>query len=256
MLFASTDFKLDHEQHFLEEFQNRTVDGLIVLLADETAERSVELLKRSRVPVVLIDRDVVAPLDFVLSDHKTAMTQVVRYLMSLGHTKIGLIVPPMTMRPGRERFNAFCAEMLLRGHPTLEGYIRTAIQTPEEGYRAAIDILRHPDRPTALIVGANQHIFGAMRAVRELNLSIPGELSIVGADENVASGLIEPPLTVIWRDMNLVGESAARLLLDRLGSRAAEPPRTITIRSEIILRESCGPAPTNTEPRGTRLGGE
>ena len=241
ILFASTGFDLNREQQLLEDFQTKAVDGLILFLTDESSVRSVELIAASRVPVVIVDRDVPVAADYVLSEHRAAMGDVVRYLASLGHRRIGLIAAPLTIRPGRERHDAFRSTLTGLGLPVDETSIRTPRLTIEDGYQAAVDMLRRPGRPTALIVGANQFIFGAMRAVRELGIAVPADLSLVGADENLASALIEPPLTVIWRDQERIGESAARLLLDRMGAGKSNPPRTATVQSEIILRGSCGP---------------
>lgn len=245
-LFASTAYDLSTEHRFLEEFQTKLVDGIIAFLSEESSSRSIELVGRSRVPVVLIDRTVPVSVNFVLSEHRIAMRDIVRYLGSLGHSRIGLIVPAITQRPGRERFEAYREAMLEQGFPASDNLVRVLGQTLEEGegYRAAMGLLRQPQRPTALIIGANLYISGAVRAVRELGIKVPSKLSLVGSDENLLSSLIDPPLTIIWRDQKLIGESAAYLLLDQMGSGALAEPRTVIIPSNIIFRESCAPAPS------------
>lgn len=241
LLLGSTGFDVDLEAQFLQSFQQHTVDGLIAVLADDTAPRTHALLRESRVPVVIIDRDLPFPVDTVWSDHATSMIELVRYLTGLGHRRIGLIMSPMSMRPGRHRVAAFNQAMQDAGLAPDSSLVRWERQLVGDGYRAALDLLQRPRRPTALVVGANQQTFGALQAARELQLRIPDDLSFVGADENVTTSLVEPPLTVIWRDMELVGQHAAQLLLERLAKPARTEVRTVTVPSEIILRRSCAP---------------
>jgi LacI family transcriptional regulator len=101
------------------------------------------------------------------------------------------------------------------------------------------------------VVGANQQTFGALQAIRDLGLKIPHDLSIVGADENLMTSLVEPPLTIIWRDMELIGRHAATLLFERLKQPARTEVRTVTVNSEVILRQSC--APPNIVDRSSRF---
>ena len=241
LLLGITGFDLELEAQFLRSFQQRTVDGVIAVLADETSEKIHALLQSSRVPIVVIDRDLPFAIDTVWSEHKATMREVVRYLTGLGHRRIGLVMSPVTMRPGHHRVEAFMEVMHDLGLDPDPLLIRWERQLVENGYRSALDLLRRPSRPTALVVGANQQTVGALQAVRELGLRIPDDLSFVGADENLMTSLIEPPLTVIWRDMELIGAHAAILLLERLGQPTRAEVRTVTVDSEVILRRSCAP---------------
>lgn len=99
-----------------------------------------------------------------------------------------------------------------------------------------------PNPPTALIVAADQLTFGALRAIREAGLRIPRDISLVGSDEGFMSSIVDPPLTVIWRDMQRVGTQAAEMLLARLADEL-QPARSATVRSEVILRELCDQPP-------------
>ena len=135
--------------------------------------------------------------------------------------------------------------MIDHGHPVQENLFRALGQTLDDGagYRAALDLLRQPGRPTALIIGANLYIPGAVRAIRELNIKVPSELSVVGSDENLLSPLIDPPLTIIWRDQRMIGEAAARVLLEQMRAETRPAPRKTMIQSTIIFRASCAAPP-------------
>lgn len=243
MLVATSRFDLERELYYLEQFMSHRVDGIIVMLADEDSKPAIEFIDKGRVPIVVIDRTLPVPADRVLCEHQKAMSDVVRYLSSLGHRRIGLINGPMTMRPTRMRTQAFLDTMAMLGLPVPDTLRRYPEPTVEDGYLAAVEMLRQPDRPTALVIGSNQSLFGVLRAIRELKLEIPRDLSLVGADEDLASEFLDPPLTMIYRDMAQVGEAAVKLLLQRLKDPSLIPGRSLTIESRIILRGSCSTPP-------------
>ncbi|PRY22117.1 LacI family transcriptional regulator [Aliiruegeria haliotis] len=249
-LLGSTGFNVEVELDYLKDFQSGVVDGMILFLANDQDPRTRAALSDISVPAVLVDRSPGIAMDRVLSEHTHAMTEAVEHLIAHGHRKIGIIMSPNSMRPGRKRTEAFLETMRRHGLPVDPAHVVDTRQTVEDGYAAAIRMLTG-DRPTALIVGANQQVFGAVQAVRELRLRIPDDLSLLGADESQASALIQPPLTMIERDMEAIGEAAISTLLARLETPAA-PLQTMTLPSILTCRASCGPPPlTGSVPAGT-----
>jgi LacI family transcriptional regulator len=241
-LVASTRFDLEREARYFEQFQANVVDGIIALLADETSDKVAQMISRSRVPVVVIDRDLPVPVDAVLCEHEATMDELVLYLVKLGHRRIGLINGPMTMRPARKRAEAFRRTAKRMGLIDAFSYMREPPPTIEDGFVATMDLMTSPKPPSCLVVCSNQNMFGSLRAIRDLALRIPEDVSFVGADENMSSALMSPPLTMISRDIGKMGEAAATLLLARLRDRLLRPGNTINVPSNLIFRESCGPA--------------
>jgi len=93
--------------------------------------------------------------------------------------------------------------------------------------------------PTALIAGGNQILSGVLRAIREMAIAIPGELSLISCDEIDLTLLMNPPITVISRDVSKTGKLAAEILLRRIaGGYKGEPCRKV-IGTELVVRESC-----------------
>jgi LacI family transcriptional regulator len=242
LVLGSTGYSSDLEAQFLSSSQQNTVDGVIAIITDETQPSIHELIQKSRVPIVVLDRDLPFPVDAVYSEDRSSIRDVVRYLARLGHQRIALMTCPLKARPGRLRVQAFneaLQEMGLRQDPTL---IRLRHQISSNGHQAAMELLKMPNPPTALIVAADQLTFGALRAIREAGLRIPRDISVVGSDEGFVSSIVDPPLTVIWRDMQRVGTQAVEMLLARLADES-QPARSATVRSEVILRESCDQPP-------------
>ena len=146
---------------FLRSFQQRTVDGVIAVLADERW-KGPRALQSSRVPIVVFDRDLPFAIDTVWSEHKATMREVVRYLTGLGHRHIALVMSPLTMRPEHHRVDAFIEVMRDLGLDPDPSLIRWERQLVEDGYRSALDYCngRHA-RPHSW--WGHQQTFGALR---------------------------------------------------------------------------------------------
>lgn len=228
------------EVEFLRAARQRHMDGLIVTLGDETAKDTLDELRLHSCPLVMLDRDVPLDADTVYSEHAAAMETLVDQLVGLGHRRIALIAASPNIRPGRERVAAFQRAMQRAGVPLDARFVRAGIQSAAFGAEVAHEWLTRPRPPTAIIAAGSDIFQGALRAVRQLGLSIPGDISFVGADDTLLGELVEPPLTVIERDMEAIGREAATLLLARLRG-VAGPPRRVQLASTVLLRRSIGP---------------
>ncbi len=109
------------------------------------------------------------------------------------------------------------------------------------GYRAAIEVLSRPARPTGLICANDRAAVGAVLAARELGLAVPRDVSVVGYDddENVAEVMV-PALTTVAIPHRAMGEEGVRLLLSAIDSEAAEPQQ-IQLPCPLIERDSVAP---------------
>lgn len=239
LVLGITGFSQEQESQFFSAFQQNTVDAVIAIIADETAASTHQLIGQSRVPVVLLNCDLPIPTNTVFVDDDHCVRDAVRHLTRLGHQRIGLVTCPTTTRPGRLRRQAYEAALGEFGLGYDPSLVRLRHETAANGYQAALELLRLSPRPTAIIVAASQLGLGVTKAIQELGLRVPHDLSIVGTDEGYATSVITPPLTAISRDMELVGRHAAELMLECLGEPETTVSRSRTVRGEIILRSSC-----------------
>lgn len=238
-IIAISNGQLELEHKFLEQFQSGIVDGIIPMISDESSQRTVDLLENCGVPIVAIDRDLHFAVDAVLSDHRTPMIKAVKYLHDIGHRDIALLCSPQTMRPGRIRSAAFVEAARQLGHRDPAARVFSMPQRPEEAFAATQFLLSHADRPTALIAAANQLVFGVLQAVQSLGMSIPNDVSVIGADDNIISPLFRPALTMISRDLVEIGKAAASLLIERIQQPETAVGRILMLGSDVVLRDSC-----------------
>jgi DNA-binding LacI/PurR family transcriptional regulator len=82
--------------------------------------------------------------------------------------------------------------------------------------------------------------YGAIQAIKEAGLSVPGDISLMGFDDDLLSRYLNPPLTTVTNPAQGLGAEAARLLISRLKGRPLPCPRTL-LPTALALRESCAP---------------
>ena len=218
--------------------RHRQVDALIVSLADETQEDVIDELSSFRGPIVLVDREVdgLEDASIVETDHGSGMEQATRHLLSLGHERVALLTGPLEIRPSVQRVKAFRQAYETCDLPYPDDLVLPIGFEPELGESSTARLMALPSPPTALIVGGNQLLTGVLRSLRHLGLSPGHDIALVSCDDVPLSELHNPPITVIDRDVEEIGRSAAHLALERLKDQA--PPRRVVLPTTLLLRES------------------
>lgn len=228
----------DREAAILADLRGR-VDGVILTAADESPAAQVRLAATG-IPIVLLDREVGddARFDSVLIDNVGGASQAATYLLGLGHTEVGIISGPLETTPGRTRHAGFLETLDKAGVQPNPANVQVSDFREEGGYQSALRLLAHDNPPTAVFVANNLMSMGALRALHDMRVRIPDELSVVGFDDLYLAELLSSPLTVIGRPMEEQGILAIRMLLNRLIGRSAKP-RGIVLDTRLIIRESC-----------------
>ncbi len=116
----------------------------------------------------------------------------------------------------------------------------------EDGYQAALKLLKNPSRPTAIIAINDMLAVGVIRATVDLDLQIPDDLSLVSADDIPMAKYLVPRLTTVSKEAIKFGQEAVRLLLGRIKD-PDRPIQTVDMPIRLIVRESTGPAPPSPE---------
>lgn len=241
LVLANSGGNPEREAELIAALRQRRVDGLIAAVADERAPGLADRLA-GRAACVLFDREVPGSgADAVCSDHAAGMEAALAHLAALGHTRVGLIAGAQHQLGSRARVAAYRRLARRLGLEEDRGLVVTGRLSRETGYSGARELLSLTRPPTALIAGNNQLTVGALEALRELAIAVPGELSLVACDDVDLTRMHEPPLDVIDRDPERHGRAAAELLLRRLGDRQAPPQRVVLPTSFVPRASSSAP---------------
>ena len=232
------------DEPFLEPFRASRDSG--VLLLGEPDAQVQAFADACVCPVVLVDILGVAGHPVVAIDNTGGTAAALRHLLSLGHRDIGFVGNPEN--PSfRERYLSFCGGMAEAGLPVRpEWHYRGSghIRDIADGIQP---ILKAKGRPTAMLCACDHYAIGVFEAARMAGLRIPQELSVIGFDDIDAAPLTAPPLSTLRVQKIELGACAAYLLLSlSSGERNREIWRhsEIRCRTELVVRESTGPAPS------------
>lgn len=229
---SGSDPRLDVEH--LRLLQQRRVDGMLLSLSDEEDTGVAAAVGRLDVPAVLVDRQLSGQaLAAALSDHSSGIQAAANELATLGHRRVGLVNGSPRVRPSRERATAL--RKVCRA-TNMQCRIRAAAYTAEHGYQATLDLMRVTDAPTALIAGGNQILVGVLRALRELALTVPCDVSLITCDDVPLASYLDPPIATISREPREIGRVAAELLLEQLHGgpvRSQTLPTTFTKTNSV-----------------------
>lgn len=214
---------------------DRRVDGVILRPVDDAvSDEYLRAVWERNIPLVTIDRELEhTHADFVGVDDHGIGREAARCLIGHGHRRLGHVAGPdsvTTARHRREGFEAAAAEA---------GVIRETLVDPKFGHARDIiaDLLRRPDRPTAIFAANDQIAFNVMHVAREMGLTIPRDLSLIGCGNLRASMAVYPELTTFDQHPEQVGARSVDLLQQRL-LRPDLPPRRLRLAAEMIERGS------------------
>jgi len=237
MLYTTHDRKT-RESTYAAMITQGLADGLLLILPRDPGAY-LEALRRRAFPYVLIDHqgiDESGPS--VGATNRSGGYAATRYLIELGHRRIGLITGSIDLGCSIDRLAGYrdaLAECGIAFDPAL---VRQGEFAQPDGYRGARELLDLPERPTAIFASNDVMAFGVMDAVREAGLRIPADVSIIGFDDIPQASHVRPNLTTIRQPLGQMGRTATRMLLQQIASPATEPAR-IELSTELIVRDSC-----------------
>ncbi|MFC1431601.1 substrate-binding domain-containing protein [Streptacidiphilus sp. N1-3] len=253
MLLRCTDWDPAVERGAAEDLVQAGVRGLILVpTLDRGALPSwLGELDRGGVPLVLAERGIdepATPREFVCSHHAAGAREAVEHLVGLGHRRIAYLerTSPHTAPQVRAGLALALGQMVPGTEPALTRSLpRWTAEDAEEFVRDAVArgvtaVLCFADREAALLVGA----------ARRRGLEVPGDLSVIGYDDEVAD-LCEVPLTAVSPAKTEVGLRAVDILTGRIADPSS-PRRQEILLPRLVLRDSTG----QRAGEGLRCGGE
>lgn len=187
----------------------------VVLVFSDLTKTEKDTLHLLNIPYALFDPsgDPTHDSHSISADNWTGGVIATRYLLSQGHTKIGIITGPLEMMCSTARFDGFTAALKTHGIAADLAWIEEGDFTMRGGYQQAIRILRDPHhRPTAIFAGSDLQAMGVYEAARQLRLRIPDDLSVVGFDNIQTSAFMNPPLTTVDQPIRTMASMSVEML--------------------------------------------
>jgi DNA-binding LacI/PurR family transcriptional regulator len=230
-----------HKPDLIEEYPRLLVArGAEGLIAIDTALRH-EL----PVPLVAIaGHKAIKGVTNVVLDHRRAAELILRHLLQLGHRHIAFMRGQPFSSDSLSRWQSLVSvakELDLPINPELTIQLERDSSSPELGYPVVQTLLQQHKRFTAIVSFNDMAAIGAIRALRDANLRVPEDVSVIGFDDIQMAAFHIPRLTTIRQPLQSMGEIAARILLQRLQG-FKDYPAEFAVPPELIIRETSAPA--------------
>ncbi|MFI6318832.1 LacI family DNA-binding transcriptional regulator [Nonomuraea sp. NPDC050556] len=212
-----------------------------VLSVAQLSASEREKLKAKGIPFVVFDPidDLPDDVPFVGATNWRGGQAATRHLLDLGHRRIAMISGPD--HPFcRARVAGYLSALAEADVPAEPDLLVRAPLTREGGCAAARDLLSGADRPTAIFTANDLQALGVYQAARELGLSIPGDLSVVGYDDLPVVAWVDPPLTTVHQPLSEMADAATELAL-AMGRGEPVPQVGLEIATTLTVRESTAP---------------
>jgi len=224
----------------IEMFLERGVDGLILINTPLTS--NVDL------PLAAIGKaDGVARGVSIVIDNHAGIRRALEHLVSLGHRKIAFVKGHKDSADTEDRWDAFVTaarSLSIKVDPKLvvqlERLGAQQISAVEEGAYCAQRLISRRREFTALMAFNDLSAIGAINRFREHGWRIPQDLSVVGFDDVVAARIVYPALTTVQQPMQLIGQMAAREVINAITNGVKE--RRLVLTPQLIVRHSTAPA--------------
>jgi DNA-binding LacI/PurR family transcriptional regulator len=227
----------DREMAAVKMLREKRVDGIVVS-ASHVGDFYMPLLDELVMPIVLVNREQGTRYAYsVVTDDIHGGELATRYLLTLGHRRIGLIAGPSISQSSSNRLSAY-RRTLESQRITFDPSLIVPGDGTASGGRAGVDLLcssRQP--PTAIFCYNDMTAIGAIASLKKHGLSVPGDVSVVGFDDIAFAEYVDPPLTTVRQRKYDMGRLAIEMVLDLLNGK--DPEANVYLRGEMVVRESC-----------------
>ena len=223
------------ERDNLQYLISTGVDGLIYIPEDLSAEEYFELTANRNVPLVQLDRMIQGVTsDVVLVNNSDAVYSATSEMIRRGHRRIGLISGPKSVFSAKERQVGFLRALSDHGILFDDELFFSSEHVFATGYQGCENLLTLPERPTAIVSTNYDITIGLITAIRDRGLRIPEDVDVFGFDCVDVCTMMKPPLPVVFQPEQLIGQTAAQYLIQRLEGYTGEP-RLTRLKCTLIL---------------------
>jgi DNA-binding LacI/PurR family transcriptional regulator len=222
---------------YRELIHAKHIDGMI-LLTPRYDDEGLKELEDLEIPVVLMGNVSNSSLPSVDIDNRLAAKRGVDHLIELGHRQIACILnAPLAYSSANERLMGYQDALADASIAYDQDLVRIADFDPQSGFLQMKSLLSSGESFTAVFVASDNVAMGALAAIHETGLQVPGDLSVLGFDDIPWANYATPPLTTIHTPAHELSQQSCLLLLELMKEKTGQT-RKVTIDSELVIRKS------------------
>lgn len=237
IIFCNTDEDYEKEAQCVSMLCEKMVDGIIFAPSSNTLYEE-DRYSNLQIPIVLVDKniDIQNAKGVVKVDNKNGTYEATKHLIKNGHKEILYLSGPLKNDIAKERLNGYIRALeknnrLFNRENVIEGKYK---------YEWSYEYIKSLDEINfSAICCANDLIaIGAIQALRERNLKVPQDISVVGFDDIETAKLTDPSLTTVRQPSYEMGQKASEILINSLNDDSNDMVGVITFKPQLIVRNS------------------
>lgn len=237
ILLCNTFREHEKEREFLELLEDKEVDG-IIFMTFEFHKYQKAFFDRYRKPIVTVNRHFEGQeIPNVDIDNEAAAYSAVRYLIELGHRRVGIISSSKTDDTAIYRVDGYRRALEEAGLSAEEDLVVESDYHFKSAYEGARQLMTLEDPPTAIFCLNDELAVGAIKYLNDTGRSVPEDVSVIGFDDVPLASMFIPSLTTIRQPIYEMGATAARLLIKRVKDEPLEWNQQ-TLPFELVIRNS------------------
>jgi DNA-binding LacI/PurR family transcriptional regulator len=210
------------------------VDGVIVI-APRSSTADSQIFVETRVPIVFTETQDREPFAMVDVDQVGLGKLATEHLIALGHKRIAHIAGNENWLAANRRQRGYSTT--LAKHSLTSAGIAQGDWTPQSGYNCAKALLA-ADKFTAIFVSNDAMAIGALRALSEVGVRVPQDVSLVSIDDSAEAEYLQPALTSVRQQFEIVGDALLKKLLQKIDGNSDSGPKRKLIPGILTSRES------------------
>lgn len=220
-------------ERYVEMLASGRVDGLL-LATDMLHSQTIEAMARTGRPLVSVNQRIKGVKRTILADDEGASRRAVRYLYDLGHRRIAHLRGPETSDTAKRRLAGYKKALVSCGIPEGDAVVLGGGYTTESGVSGIVEFLSLRSRPTAIVIANIAAAIGAMSALRDAGVQVPGDVSLIAIHDIALAEHLAPPLTTVSMPLTEMGAAGVAALSgdDSEGTTVVKKP------TELIARRS------------------
>lgn len=241
VILCNTDGRPEKESAYIKLLLEKRVDGIIFTSVQRDESNLTSILEKG-VPFVFAGRTLPnVEADSVVVDNVLGGFQATNHLIRLNHRRIAYISGPSHVSANLDRYEGYRQALQKAGIEVDKDIVVEGDFRQEGGYRAMNILLDTAPDVTAVFAANDNMALGALEAIFERNLKVPGDIAIVGFDDIPFAGLCLVQLTTIRQPKYDIGAIAARMLFQRIENpEKGNSPNKVVLPPRLVIRKTCG----------------
>lgn len=241
VILCNSDEDKDRERDYTDFLLQRQIAGLVIAIEGREAD-FLKSYRKAGIPVVFVDNlpGIDDNYDYVSIDNIKASRELTNHLFRLGHTKIAILTGSPDESVSDDRLKGWEKAHAEHGLPVRKKWIGIGDFRRESGYRLMQGLLNQAELPTAVVAANNFIAYGAMQAIAEAGLQIPGDIALVCFDAIDPIGLLRPRITSIIQPAEEIGNLAGEIIMRKIHNAKTNVFEKVILEPLLEIKESCG----------------